>query len=273
MNASPLKTTRVDPDLDIRAIRDLAQDYRRELDRRKAQLDPQEFGWYPYGTLNNFANLDRLLSGPNRRLFRLIGEGPFLDIGAADGDTAFFLEACGFRGEVIDFPPTNFNSCRGLRLLHGALGSQVAITETDLDAEPWRPARRYDLAFFLGILYHLKNPYLVLESLARHCRHALVSTRIARFNVARGRHDPKGLNASRVELATIPVAYLVAPQETNNDPTNYWMFSEAGLRRLFDRVGFDVLDFVTLGNTRDSDPATAEGDERAFALLRSRHAG
>jgi hypothetical protein len=30
---------------------------------------------------------------------------------------------------------------------------------------------------------------------------------------------------------------------------------------------------MTVGNVVDSDPATAEGDERAFALLRSRYIG
>ena len=49
------------------------------------------------------------------------------------------------------------------------------------------------------------------------------------------------------------------------------MFSEAGLRRILYRSGWDVLDFMTLGNTTDSDPATNKGDERAFCYLRSRH--
>ena len=49
------------------------------------------------------------------------------------------------------------------------------------------------------------------------------------------------------------------------------MFSEAGLRRVLDRAGWDVLDFITLGNTTTSDPATNAGDERAFCLVRSRH--
>jgi hypothetical protein len=49
------------------------------------------------------------------------------------------------------------------------------------------------------------------------------------------------------------------------------MFTEAGLRRILDRCGWDVLDFATFGNTTDSDPASREGDERAFCFVRSRH--
>jgi hypothetical protein len=68
-----------------------------------------------------------------------------------------------------------------------------------------------------------------------------------------------------------PVTCLVAADETNNDATNFWMFSEAGLRRILHRCGWEVLDFLTLGNTDNSDPATAAGDERAFCYVRSRH--
>jgi hypothetical protein len=127
------------------------------------------------------------------------------------------------------------------------------------------------LAFFLGILYHLKNPLGALESLARSARYALVSTRIARYNLAPTAPTGDDVNKVRVDLRSVPAAYLVDNFETNNDPTNYWMFSEAGLRRVLDRAGWDVLDFITLGNTATSDPATNEGDERAFCLVRSRH--
>ncbi|MFN9791985.1 MAG: hypothetical protein ACK57F_03725, partial [Pseudomonadota bacterium] len=133
------------------------------------------------------------------------------------------------------------------------------------------PGRHYRFAFFLGILYHLKNPFGALEALSEHAAHAVVSTRIARFNRAvDGAPGGDGVNGERVSLRTVPVGYLVDPQECNNDYTNYWIFSEAGLRRLFDRSGWDVLEFATFGNTRDSDPARTDGDERAFALLRSR---
>jgi hypothetical protein len=74
-----------------------------------------------------------------------------------------------------------------------------------------------------------------------------------------------------VALQNIPVGYLLAADECNNDATNYWIFSEAGLRRLLHRTGWDVLDFGTVGATGMSDPATAKGDERAFCLVRSRH--
>jgi hypothetical protein len=256
--------------LDIAEIAEKARAYRHEIEAIKERLAPAGFAWYPYGTMTNFVLLEKLLSRPNRKLLDRAGDAPIADIGAADGDTAFFLESLGYRAHAVDYPPTNYNSCRGIRLLKEALGSSVEIREVDLDRHFELPGERYGLAFFLGILYHLKNPFGALESLAGVARHAVVSTRIVRYNLAPKARGTNAVNRERVELRTVPAAYLVAADETNNDATNYWMFSEAGLRRTLERTGWDVLDFTTFGNDRTSDPATNEGDERAFCLLRSR---
>ncbi|HOX70274.1 MAG: hypothetical protein WAS23_11675 [Dokdonella sp.] len=248
-----------------------SRDFKQFLDIRKADLSPSEFGWYPYGTLDNFFLIEKLLTGQNREFSALIGAQPVADVGAADGDSAFFLESLGHEAHVVDFPPTNFNGCRGVRLLRDALNSKVRIHEADLDNRFELPGDRYGLTLFLGILYHLKNPFGVLENLARRSHFALISTRVTRFNRKTGSSDSPGLNHQRIELHGVPSAYLVSPSETNNDPTNYWIFSDAGLRRILDRTGWDILDFMTVGNIHDSDPASAEGDERAFCLARSRH--
>ena len=218
---------------------------------------------------DNFTHLEKLLTGESRDLLALAGGLPIADIGAADGDTAFFLETLGHRSDVVDYPPTNFNSCRGLRLLKEALKSQVTLHEVDLDAHFELPGQRYGLAFFMGILYHLKNPFSVLENLARIAKYALVSTRITRYNCALVANRGT-VNTQRMELHSVPAAYLVDSYETNGDPTNYWIFSDAGLRRILDRTGWDVVDFMTAGNVTQSDPATTAGDERAFCLIRSR---
>jgi tRNA (mo5U34)-methyltransferase len=255
----------------IKEIFDRSREYKTLLESRKAELAPSEFGWYPYGTLDNFYLIEKLLSGRNRDLTALIGNKPVADIGAADGDSAFFLESLGFDSHVIDFPPTNFNGCRGVKLLKQALSSRIEIHEVDLDRHFELPGESYGLAMFLGILYHLKNPFGVLEQLAKNAHHALISTRVTRFNRPLGASGADGVNRDRVELQNVPSAYLVSPDETNNDPTNYWIFTTSGLRRILDRTGWDILDFMTVGNTSDSDPASNQGDERAFCLVKSRH--
>ncbi len=217
------------------------------------------FPWYPYGSLSNFYLLDTLITGGWRPVQESLRGKHLVDIGAADGETSFFLERQGIHVDIIDNGPTNFNGLRGARRLKEHFGSNVGIHEIDLDAQFALP-RHYDFAFFLGILYHLKNPYFVLESLARNIERIVLSTRIAS-------HDKPRDTAIR----HIPAAYLVSPTETNNDATNYWMFTEAGLMRILDRTGWRVLDTRSFGAVGASDPFSPDRDERMFAFLESRH--
>jgi hypothetical protein len=71
-------------------------------------------------------------------------------------------------------------------------------------------------------------------------------------------------------LSEYPLAYLVGPQECNNDDTNFWIFSDHGLKRIIDRTGWKLLSYVTIGDTVSSTPADPERDERAFCLLEKR---
>jgi hypothetical protein len=74
-----------------------------------------------------------------------------------------------------------------------------------------------------------------------------------------------------MEIRNAPLAYLVDADELNRDNTNFWIFSEAGLKRLLRRTGWEICNYGTTGDTQNSNPRTQENDERAFCLLRSRH--
>lgn len=229
--------------------------FNEELDRAKASFDRQ-FPWYPYSTSGNLVHLkpifDRFpldtLAGSQKRM---------LDVGAADGVLALFLEKMGYKTDILDHATTNYNGLRGARLLCNHFNSKIVINDVDLDSQFVLPNAQYDLIFFLGILYHLKNPFYVMESLSKRTTHMLVSTRIARFS-------PAG-----IPIRDIPVAYLLGPTESNNDATNYWIFSESGLMRLFERTGWVVVAHRNVGDTETSDPAGTDRDERTFALLKS----
>ena len=234
-----------------------ARSFRKHLEQLKNSIDGS-FSWYPYGSMNNFYPLRNLFNA--RPLDTLVSRkaAKILDIGAADGDVAFFLEHLGFNVDIIDNGPTDLNGLEGARLLRKAMGSKVGIYEIDLDAQFSTPDERYEVIFFLGILYHLKNPFFVLEELCRISKYLVLSTRVARFT------------PDQTPMRANPLAYLLAPTECNNDPTNYWIFSEAGLERIANRCGWDILEMQTVGDTLHSNPADQDHDERAFALLRSR---
>jgi tRNA (mo5U34)-methyltransferase len=242
--------------LDITELDRQARTFQSFLAKAKTECEVDGLQWYPYGSLANFTNLARVLTGDNRRLLSLAPSGKVADIGGADGDLGFFLESLGLAVDIVDFGPTNFNGLRGARALAAHLNSSVRIHEVDLDQQFSLPGDDYDLVFFLGILYHLKNPYFAMETLARSARYVVVSTRVAKF-------------AGTQRIEKLPVAYLLAAGEANNDPTNFWIFSETGLARLFDRCGWDVLDWGHMGHDQ-SNPSDQDRDERVFCLLRSR---
>ncbi len=234
----------------------IALDYKQRLAELKASEQPPQ-GWYPHDSISNLWHLAKLLPADARDVTDLLS-GRVADVGAADGEVAHFLAGLGHQVEVADHAATNWNGLEGARTLGRLLGTDVDVHDIDLDSQFRMPSDRYSLILFLGILYHLKNPYYVLEHMARYSEHILLSTRIAR-QTADG----------AVRLSEAPVAYLVDPYETNGDPTNFWIFSPEGLRRLVRRAGWDVLHEMTVGHTAgDSNPTNQDKDERAFMLLR-----
>jgi tRNA (mo5U34)-methyltransferase len=238
----------------IAAIGDQAD----RLNRARAQIG-DAIPWYRYDILANLLHIDRMLTGPNRDLERLADGLPVADIGAADGDLAFALEdVFGWEVDIIDTATTNMNGLRGAQALRDELGSQARIYDIDLDSQFALPRERYGLVFLLGILYHLQNPYYALRQLASRSSYCLLSSRVARY-----------AGPERTPIGDLPVGYLVAPNETNNDPTNYWIFTPTGLERLVQRTGWTTLERLNVGNAAASDPNTPENDERMFLLLRS----
>lgn len=229
--------------------------------KRKTPLHPA-LQWYPWASLGQFDILDELLKGDTTALLGMIGREPVLDVGCGDGDISFFLESLGARVDAVDHAPTNYNALYGVRALKAALGSPLRIQEADIDAHPQFPGAHYGLTVMLGVLYHLKNPFLVLEALARCSDHIYLSTRIAQL--APDRKTSYGGN---------PVAYLVEADELNADYTNYWIFTEEGLKRIVRRAGWDITHYTATGNVATSDPVTPQGDCRAYILARSRVSG
>ena len=240
------------------SLRELALSKEQELWKTKLAHRPKPF-WYPYATLRNLPVLERLLAGVGLDLLELCRgtHGRVADVGAADGDLAFFLEELGFSVDVVDNEYTNFNKLEGARILKKALNSSVTIHSIDLDSRSHLFTQSYDAVFLLGTLYHLKNPFYILERLAHVTRYCLLSTRIARQT------------ADGLPLSKYPVAYLLGPDECNNDSTNFWIFSDEGLKQLLHRTGWSILAYTAIGDTNNSTPGDPNHDERVFCVLKS----
>ena len=234
-----------------------AKDFRAKVTALKAAIPHPGWEWYPYDSLSTLLHLGNLFGEDFATLFDLARQGVTLDLGCGDGEFAFFLESLGCETQALDFSTSNQNHMRGVRALGAALGSKIRIDYFDLDRQFVLPLDHYRLVFCLGVLYHLKNPLYALEQLSKQSDYCVLSTRIA---------DRLG----KLSLKDQPVAYLLDDDELNNDDSNYWIFSEAGLRRLLKRCNWEVLRFASVGD-RNTGPADPARDLRAFCFLRSRY--
>jgi tRNA (mo5U34)-methyltransferase len=224
--------------------RNLRHPFEERLLRIKRNEETKPFEWYRFDSIANITHLEALLPKGLDSVLELAAVEPVADIGTGDGDMAFLLESLGCNVTAIDWPGTNANQMLGLALLHRKLGSSVKIREVELDEQFQLDGDRFGLVLALGLLYHLKNPYYFLEKLSAHARVGLFSTGIL----------PHGKTSE-------PVAYLANEGEFQNDPTNFWFFSESGILRLFDRCGWDVLTTRIVGDGKDN---------RLFCLAESR---
>ena len=232
-----------------------AEQFKTRLAEAK-RTPPGEFPWYPYDTMSDIGVLAPILEDHFADFLTGL-EGPMLDIGCGDGDLSFLFASMGCEITAIDMPSSNHNWMTGVRALRERLNLPVEIREMDVDSCLELDRSPYGLVLLMGILYHLKNPFHVLETLAKNARYCVLSTRIAARSM------------SGTLIRDEPVAYLLDDREANDDETNYWIFSHAGLMRLARRAGWRIVSSRTAGCGRDSNPASPDKDERMFLFLRS----
>ncbi len=181
------------------------------------------------------------------------------DIGCGDGDFAMLFAHWGAAVDAVDYAETNFNRMQGAEVLRGLLGARAGLASVDLDERFELPREVYGLALFLGTLYHLKNPYGVLERLAYRAHWCVLSTRVAQVTPKAG-----------ARIGSEPVAYLADGREIEGDATNYWILSPAGLLRILQRTRWAIAGVVRAGCRTDSNPVCPDADERMFVLAKSR---
>jgi len=234
-----------------------ARSFRERLAQLKQDNPQEDFTWYGYDIMSNTEVIASLVKKAGKSdFFDSLAGSRIADIGAADGDLAYFLDSLGAQVDILDYAPTNWNGLRGARALQQLLAAETSIHEVDLDSQFDLPSDHYDVVFLLGIVYHLKNPFYVLEKLGTITRKLFLTTRIVRYPEQDG-----------PSLENYPVAYLVGPDECNNDATNFWLFSWAGLMQLVERTGWRVLSYDRYGDTRHSNPQDLDRDERAVLFL------
>jgi 2-polyprenyl-3-methyl-5-hydroxy-6-metoxy-1,4-benzoquinol methylase len=233
-------------------------EFSKRLAEAKQEPLPLQLTWYPYDSMASIDHIAPFLRQHFADFERAFRSGPAIDFGCGDGDIPLFFASLGYEVAAADNPPNNHNWMAGVRALRDRLNLPVEIHELDADTATELPGKTYGLAISLGVLYHLKNPYLALETLAKQARYCVLSTRVA------------DVTKSGVPIKNEPLAYLLDHRETNDDPTNQWIFSPTGLERIVKRSGWRIIDQLTRGCTQASNPTDLDKDARKFLFMRSR---
>jgi tRNA (mo5U34)-methyltransferase len=134
----------------------------------KARTPLLDYGWYPYESLAALPVVAELIAPVYEQLGEAIRSKPVADLGCGDGDWAVLFSNMGADVDAIDHRESNFNQMRGLEALRRISDVPVQVHDVNLDGRITLPRRDYGLMLFLGTLYHLKNPYYVLETLSSH---------------------------------------------------------------------------------------------------------
>jgi tRNA (mo5U34)-methyltransferase len=159
-------------------------------------------------------------------------EKSVLDIGARDGLFSFECESRNAK-EIIgidifqgyeDLHDKPFRICKEI------LGSKAEILHLDvLDVEKLN--KKFDIILFLGIYYHMKNPFLALEKLFNVCKELVIL-------------EGEILQTER------SIAYLLEPGEIGGDTSNTFLFSPVFLQNYASRIGFRRVEFIGYASTQ-----------------------
>jgi tRNA (mo5U34)-methyltransferase len=155
-----------------------------------------------------------------------------LDIGAWDG---FFSFECERRGalrvvaaDYYSWHGSGWGTKAGFTLAREVLGSRVEDVDIDvMDLSPERVGS-FDLVLFLGVLYHLRHPFLALERVASVARDRLILETVV---------DMVGFSR--------PAMAFYSDRELNNDPTNWWGPNVPAVRGMLESLGFERVTTVT----------------------------
>jgi len=159
-----------------------------------------------------------------------------LDVGAWDGFFSFEAERRGAARVVAVDPecwrppawgPDHFGTKAGFDLAHRALGSHVQDLDLDLlDIAP-ETTGVFDVVLFLGVFYHLPDPWPYLDRVASVTTERLVIETHADL-----------LDLRRPAMAFYP------GDEIAGDPSNWWGPNAAMLRAALLQRGFSRVEVV-----------------------------
>src|SRR4051812_27485165 len=114
-----------------------------------------------------------------------------------------------------------------IELVRKELVPELEIMEIDAADLTEERIGQFDIVLFCGVFYHLRNPFLTLESIAKLARETLiVETAMDAADVGR------------------PAMIFYPDSELNGDPSNWWGPNRACVEAMMWDVGFTEVEFI-----------------------------
>lgn len=154
-----------------------------------------------------------------------------LDIGAWDGYFSFESERRGAARVVATdhfcWSGEGWGNRDGFDYIHAKSHSKVEPVDVDVMGLPGAGLGQFDVVLFLGVFYHLKDPYVGLESAAKMCSNHLVVETV-----------------TALPREKLPAMRLFESGELGGDPTNFWAPNLPALELMLKSFGFNRIEFV-----------------------------
>jgi tRNA (mo5U34)-methyltransferase len=176
-----------------------------------------------------------------------------LDIGAWDGFFSFEAERRGAARVVAVDPacwrepawgPKGWGTRQPFDFARSTLGSSVQDLDIDLaDISP-ESVGEFDLVLFLGLFYHLPDPWLILRRAASVCRRLMIVE----------------THADLQDLWRPAMAFY--PGEVEGDPSNWWGPNAPLLEAMLSHEGFGRVEMFADGRARRGARAVARRLQR-----------
>ncbi len=161
----------------------------------------------------------------------IIAGKTLLDVGAWDGFNSFEAKR---RGAARVLAADHFawsDECWGKRasfeLARQCLAPEVEVMDIDLPDMTPEAVGTFDIVLFAGVFYHLRNPFLALENIAKLAKEWLiVETHMDALDVSR------------------PAMIFYPTTELANDHTNWWGPNRPCVESMLKDVGFAHVEFT-----------------------------
>lgn len=195
---------------------------------------------FPGTSIKGLAPIEYLRSAADQVFSHPVAGRTVLDIGAWDGYYSFEAERRGAaRVHATDhfcWSGPGWGTKAGFDFVHRQLHSRVEATDVDVFALDPEKLGRYDLVLFLGVLYHLTDPFGGLKKAAAMASDELVVETHTDMN----------------DVAE-PVMRYYLGGELNGDGSNFWAPNEPCLVSMMRELGFSRFE------SRRSPPAGKHG--------------